>query len=83
LHAKFKQQQQQQPEQKKKRSKYVKNVISLVGEKKNIHTHFGMQTDDAQLHGNHVHKHVSNKWILTISDAHFCTCRRRGRLCQQ
>jgi hypothetical protein len=59
---------------KEKRCKYVKNVILLVGEKKNIHTHFGMQTDDAQLHGNHVHRHVGNKWILTISDVHFCTC---------
>jgi hypothetical protein len=53
----------------------VKNVILLVSEKKNIHTHFDMQTDDALLHGNRVHKHVSKKWILTISEAHFSTCR--------
>ena len=50
----------------KKKSKYVKNVISLVSEKKNIHTHFGMQIDNAQSHGNHVHKRVNNKWILKI-----------------
>lgn len=44
----------------------MKNVNSLVSVKKNIHTQFGMQIDDAQSHGNHLHKHVSYKWILTI-----------------
>ena len=51
---------------KKKKGKYVKNVNSLVSVKKNIHTQFGMQIDDAQSHGNLLHKHVSYKWILTI-----------------
>jgi len=44
----------------------VKNEISLVSVKKNIHTQFGMQIDDTQSHGNYVHEHVSYKWVLTI-----------------